>query len=129
MRKKKKKTIDFLIYYRKHQNKKYLFPYDFVKKLIKLKFKISIVGDKLNYPGVKNYGKISNQKVLSLQSVSKYTIASGENLYSFFVLECLSNNIKIIIDKTQNSKIRFLKKNFIGLNYNSKNIIKNLKRL
>ena len=129
LRKKKKKKIDFLIYYRKHKNKKDLFPYDFVKKIIKLKFKISIIGDKLNYPGVKNYGNISNRKVLYLQSISKYTIASGENLYSFFVLECLSNNVKIIIDKLQNSKIKFLKKNFIGLYYNSKNILKNLKKL
>ena len=79
LRKKKKKKIDFLIYYRKHKNKKDLFPYDFVKKIIKLKFKISIIGDKLDYPGVKNYGKISNKKVSSLQSISKYTIASGEN--------------------------------------------------
>ena len=129
LRKTKKKKIDFLIYYRKHKNKKGLFPYDFVKKIIKLKFKISIIGDKLNYPGVKNYGKISNRKVLYLQSISKYTIASGENLYSFFVLECLSNNVKIIIDKLQNNKIKFLKKNFIELHYNSKNILKNLKKL
>ncbi len=128
-RKKKKKKIDFLIYYRNHKNKKDLFPYDFIKKIIKLKFNISIIGDKLNYPGVKNYGKISNKKVTNLQSISKYTIASGENLYSFFVLECLSNNVKVIIDKMQNSKIKFLKKNFIKLDYNSKNIFKNLKKI
>ena len=129
MRKRKKKKIDFLIYYRKHKNKEDLFPYDFIKKIIKLKFKISIIGDKLNYPEVKNYGKIPNKKVSNLQSISKYTIASGENLYSFFVLECLSNNVKVIVDKMQDSKIKFLKKNFIKLNYNSKNIFKNLKKL
>ena len=44
-----------------------------LKKIIKLKFNISIIGDKLNYPGVKNYGNISNKKVTNLQSISKYT--------------------------------------------------------
>ena len=128
-KKKKKKKIDFLIYYRRHDNKKKLFPYNFIKKIIKLKFKISIIGDKLNFPLVKNYGKISNKKVSNLQSISRYTVASGENLYSVFVLECLSNNVKVIVDKQQSDKIKFYKKNFIKLDYNSKNILKNLKKL
>ena len=129
LKRKKRKKIDFLIYYRRHNNKKYLFPYSLIEKIIKLKFKISIIGDKLHFPLVKNYGKISNKKVSNLQSISKYTIASGENLYSLFILECLSNNVKVIVDKQRNDKIKFFRKNFIQLNYNSKNIFKNLKKL
>ena len=95
----KKKKNDFLIYYKKHKNKEILFPYDLVKKIIKIGFKVSIVGDRLRYSKVKNYGQISNKKVSNLQSISRYTIASEENLYSIFTLECLSNNVKVIINK------------------------------
>ena len=123
---KKKKKIDFLIYYRKHRNKITFFPYDFIKKLIKLRFKICIVGDKLNLPNVKNYGFISSNKLSKLQSLTKYTIMSGENPYSFFILECLSNHAKIIIEKDKTKKLALPKKNYIELDFNSLNSIKKL---
>ena len=119
----------FLIYYSKHENKESFFPYDFLKRLIKLKFKIYVVGNKLDFPSIKNYGFISNEKILNLQSLSKYTIMSGENPYSFFILECLSNKVKVIIKKDMMTKFIFLKKkNFIKLNFNSLNDIKKLKK-
>ena len=124
---KKRKKNDFLIYYKKHKNKEILFPYDLVKKIIKIGFKVSIVGDRLRYLKVKNYGQISNKKVSNLQSISRYTIASEENLYSLFTLECLSNNVKVVINKKV--KIKNFKKNFIKIDYNSKNLLKNLKKL
>ena len=46
--KKRKKNIDFIIYYRKHKNKVNLYPIDFIKKLSKYGFKVYIVGDFLN---------------------------------------------------------------------------------
>ena len=103
----KKKNIDFLIYFRKHKNKISFFPYDFIKKLTKLKFKIYIVGDRLNLPYVKNCGFVSNNKLSNLQSLTKYTIISGENPYSFFILECLSNHVKIVIKKKYDQKVSF----------------------
>ncbi len=124
---KKRKKNDFLIYYKKHKNKEILFPYDLVKKIIKIGFKVSVVGDRLKYSKVKNYGQISNKKVLNLQSISRYTIASEENLYSIFTLECLSNNVKVIINKK--IKIKNFKKNFIKIDYSSKDLLKNLKKL
>lgn len=124
---KKRKKNDFLIYYKKHKNKEILFPYDLVKKIIKIGFKVSIVGDRLRYPKVKNYGQISNKKVSNLQSISRYTIASEENLYSIFTLECLSNNVKVIINKK--IKIKNFKKSFIKIDYSSKDLLKNLKKL
>jgi len=124
----KKKKIDFLLYYRKHKNKETFFPYDFIKRLIKLKFKIYVVGSKLNLPLVNNCGYISNNKILNLQSQSKYTIMSGENPYSFFILECLSNRVKVIVKKNMIKKFIFSKKNFIELNFNSLNDIKKIKK-
>ena len=127
LKKKKKKKIDFLIYYRKHKNKENFFPYNFIKKIIKLKFKIYIVGDRLNLPKVKNCGYVKNHKVLQLQSISKYTIISGENPYSFFLLECLSNHVKVIVEKKMKKKLYLPKKRFIKLDFNSLNSIKRLR--
>ncbi len=125
---KKKKKIDFLIYYRKHRNKENFFPYNLIRKLTKLKFKIYIVGDKLDMPLIKNCGFVSNNKVSNLQSLTKYTIISGENPYSFFILECLSNHVKIIIEKNMKENLALYKKDFIRLDFNSLNNIKKLKR-
>mgnify|MGYP004185130039 CR=1 FL=1 len=85
------------------------------------------MGDNLKLPDVKNCGFLSNKKILNLQSHAKYTILSKENLYSFFILECISNHVKVIVEKKMLKKIKFLKKSFIGLNYNSLNSIKKLK--
>ena len=68
------------------------------------------------------------KKVNSLQSKAKYTIASDENLYSFFILECLSNHVKIIKKKKIKKEKYYLKK-FIELDFNSLNSIKKLKKL
>ena len=127
IKKKIKKKIDFLIYYRKHKNKENFFPLYFIQNLIKLNFQINIVGDRLNIPSVKNYGMVSNKKVSKLQSIAKYTIISGENPYSFFILESLSNNMKIIINKNDKDKLEFNKKNFIKINFNETKDLKKLK--
>jgi hypothetical protein len=115
----KRKDIDFLIYYRNHENKKSLFPYFLVKKIISSGFSVNVVGDKLNLKGVKNYGKLSNQKINKYLSRTKFSISSGENILSFFTLECINNNVKILIDNNQKIEIKKLKKNFIKINYNS----------
>ena len=127
--KRRKKKIDFLIYYRKHKNKKSFFPYNFIKKLIENKYKVQIIGDKLNIPSLKNHGRISNKKVLKLQSIANYTVPSGENFYSFFIIECLSNNVKVVIDKNQTYNFKFLKNKIITLNYNKTGDFKKLKKL
>ena len=58
-----RKEIDFLIYYRIHENKKYFFPHNFIKKLISLNFKIHIIGDYYNNSLVVNHGYINNTNV------------------------------------------------------------------
>ena len=124
---KKKKKIDFIIYYRKHKNKESFFPYKLIKKLKEFNFKVYIIGDKLFSSSVKNFGFLNNRKVNYLQSQAKYTISSGENPYSFFNLECLFNDVKIIIEKGTKKKITFFKKNFIEIDFNSLNDISKLK--
>ncbi len=128
-RKKILKKIDFLIYYRKHKNKETFFPLDFIKKLIKNKFKIHIIGDRLNLPNLKNHGFISSKKVSKLQSLAKYTVVSGENLYSFFIIECLSNNMKVIVEKKDKLIIQVHKQKFIKLNFNNKKDFKKIKKI
>lgn len=115
----KRKNIDFLIYYRNHENKKSLFPYFFIKKIIRSGYSVNIVGDKLNFKGVKNYGNLNNKKINKYLSRTKFSISSGENLLSFFTLECINNKVKIIIDKSQKIEVKNLKKNFIKIDYNS----------
>lgn len=128
LKKKRKKIIDFIIYNRKHKNKQKFFPINFVKNLIKYKFKILIIGDSLDLPSIKNIGYVSNNKVSYLQSISKYTISSDENIYSFFTLECISNNVTVIINKNKKFRpIKKFKKNFVKINFNSSKEILKLK--
>ena len=112
-KKKKRKNIDFLIYYRKHNNKLNFFSVKYIKKILKKKYSVHVIGDVLDIPDIINHGKLPNKEVNKLMSKSKYTIASGENFYSLFILECISNNVKIIINKNDYKKIFFYKKNFV----------------
>ena len=102
--KKIKKNIDFLIYYRLHKNKNSFFNYDFITKLVESKFKIYIVGDNLNIKGVKNLGYVKNKYLKRLQASSKFTISSEENIYSLFILECISNHVKVLVNSNNKKK-------------------------
>ena len=125
----KDKKIDFLIYYRNHKNKIRFFPFRLIKKLIAEGFKINIVGDKLKVPSIKNHGFISNKALDKLQQKSKFTVFSEENLYSFFTLECISNNVLILINKNYRYKIKFFKKNFIKIDFDKSKELHKLNNL
>ena len=122
-----KKKIDLLLYYRKHINKESFFPNKFVKKIAASGLKISVIGDKLNIKNIKNYGYLKNIDVQKLQSLSKFTIVSGENIYSIFTVECLLNNVKILIDKKYYNQISFLKKQFVIIDFSKINTFLDLK--
>ena len=125
-KKKVKKEIDFLIYFRKHNNKKSLFPIETIKKLILYGFDVRIIGDNLNLPKIKNYGYISNSKVKSLLKKTHFTLPSEENIYSIFILECIENNVKILITKNIYKNIKYFKKSFIKIELKK---IRNLKKI
>ena len=122
----KKKDIDFLIYYRKHKNKETLFPFLLIKKLTQLNFKIHIIGDYLKNIYVKNHGYLNNKKVNNLLSRTYFSIISNENPYTMFTIECLNNNVKILVDLSQKKKIKYFKKQFIFLDLKKKVFEKNL---
>tara|TARA_B100000787_G_scaffold71256_1_gene52375 strand:- start:4177 stop:5091 length:915 start_codon:yes stop_codon:yes gene_type:complete len=124
----KNKDIDFLFYYRKHRNKKNFFPYRLIESLVHDGFQVSIVGDTLNVKNVKNYGFITNKAVNKLQARTRFTITTGENIYSIFTIECLSHGVKILIDSKFNKQIRFFRKMFILIDFNKKNKFLNSKK-
>ena len=111
-KKRKNKDIDFLVYYRTHKNKSLMFDYKLIENLTKLNQKIFIVGDRLEIEKVNNLGYVNKKKLNILQSRSKYSLSSGENIYSFFVIECITNHVKIYINKDQIKKIKIFKKFF-----------------
>ena len=129
--KKVKKKYDFIIYHRTHQNKSTFFPYNFLKKLSDSNFKIIVVGDHLQLGSIINFGFVTSKTVKYLQSKSRFSIASSENIYSFFTIECISNNIKILFDESLKKQILAYKKKFIPINFNKddyKKIFKKLKK-
>ena len=80
-----------MIYYRKYETK----GNEFIKKIIiillKNNYKIAIIGDKIiNNKNINNFGYVKRQKAKKIISMSRYSIASAENLYSFFAQDCLS---------------------------------------
>lgn len=127
-KKKKKKYIDFLIYYKKHKNKVSLFPIDLINKLIKNGYNIYVVGDSLNIPLVKNCGFISRKKIFYLQSMARYTISSGENFLSLFSIECISHHVKVISNCNEKFNEKYIEDNIIRLNFDKLNSYK-LKKL
>lgn len=102
-----KKTIDILIYYRKHENKFFDHHFDFIKSKLNKNRKVVIVGDNLKIKGVLNMGRVSKRKIIQLIKKSKSVLSGDDNLLSFFNLDCLSNSTKIIF----NYKLNFQNKN------------------
>jgi len=126
--KSKKKNIDFLIYYRKHINKETSYPYNFIEKLVSLKFKIHFVGDYFSNEFVINHGFISNKKVNLLLARTFFSISSNENFYTIFNMECFKNNVVVVIDKTKKKNIRYFKNKFLFIDFKNENfLIKKLK--
>ena len=95
-----------------------------IQVLLKLNFKILVIGDKLNISGVKNLGFVNNKKVIHLLTKTYFTISSNENPYSMFNLECINNNVKIISTE-KISEIKYYNNNFLFLDVDK---TKNLKK-
>ena len=121
-----KKKIDFLFYYRNHKNKKTFFPVDLLKRLVKQNYKINIVGDKLKLKGIKNLGYVSYDQVNTLLNKTKFTVISNENIFSFFTIDAINNNVKILINEKYYNQLRHYKKKFIKFNF-CKNDLKKIK--
>lgn len=119
-KRKQRRDIDFLIYFRKHQTKRVDFQVHIIKQLSQKKIKIYAVGSDLKIKNINNKSYIPRKRLLNYLLRTKYTINSGENFYSIFALDCLACGVKIFYDKNNKPlEYFFPKKNFIEINYRS----------
>ena len=123
-KKKKKKKINLIVYYRKHENKFFDHHIEFIKEKLKKKEKVIIVGDKLNIEGVSNFGRIKKKKIFDLIRISKYALSGDDNLLSFFNIDCIQNNVKVIFNYKLNfQKNRLNIKQFVAYNFEKKKFV------
>jgi len=130
-RKVKKKEIDFLFYIRKHPLKSNDFHKLIIKELVNKGLKVIVVGDKFSYLNVINYVNIPRSKLLNILDKTKYTVASDENFYSLFTIDCLSSNVSIFYNYTKYSKSiisSFIPIKFNNFNYSFDKIISHIKK-
>ena len=124
LKKVKNKDINFLFYFRKHKNKEYSFPFKFVNKLLLNNYSVNIIGDKMNLKKVKNYGFLTHDKVIKLLNRTRYTVVSNKNIFSFFTIDAINNDVKLLVDFKMYNSIKHYKKKFIKFNFNTNNLEK-----
>tara|TARA_Y100001970_G_scaffold291429_1_gene428550 strand:- start:794 stop:1726 length:933 start_codon:yes stop_codon:yes gene_type:complete len=103
------KKYDFIIYFKKNNNKGNNFLIKIISRLSK-KFKIVVIGDKIpsNFinKNIFNYQNLNRKKALIFISQSKHSIISKENTLSFFAIDCVACQLNIfhnINDKLESS--------------------------
>lgn len=107
---KEKKFIDILYYNRDYHTKNNSLILPILYKL-KNNFNILIVGKKIK--NFKNLGIISRNKMIGILKKTKFIFSSPENQYSYFVLDGISCNVRII--SSHNHNRNFFKDRFIYL--------------
>ena len=105
-----------------HKNNDVIYDVKLIK-IIRSKLCSKVIGDKLNYKNVKNYGYISHNNVLKLLIRTRYSIVSSENIFSFFTIDAI-NNKKDLVDEKIFNEIKHYKKNFIKFDFNYNNLKK-----
>lgn len=126
IKKYKKKKLDFVIYYRKNKNKNSFFSENLLKKINKLGYDIHIVGDHLELNFVENHGFLNKHRLNKLLSEARFTIASGENIFSFFSIDCIQNNVIVFTDNLRNYDNKHFNHFFEKINF--KNLKLELKK-
>jgi hypothetical protein len=119
--KKKEKKIDILYYHRNYHTKNNDIILSILYKL-KDQFNILVVGNKLK--NFKNLGIISRNKTINILKKTKFVFSSPENPLSYFVLDAILCNVRII--SVDNQKPNFFSDRFI---YLEKIDVKNLKKI
>jgi len=109
---KEKKIYDLIFYLRNHKNKNISLQIQLAKKLSK-KFKILTIGEKIYKTNVRNLGFIPKKKLLKVLRKTKFSFLSGENLYSFFAMDCIASRTNILFNKN----VEYKSKNFNGIEY------------
>jgi hypothetical protein len=115
------KKNNIIIYNRKNKSKN--LEHLISKTLKQLKFEnIYVIGEKLNYPDVENFGYISKKNIENILKKSKFALISDENLYSFFTMDALKYGLMIIY----NSERYIVKNYFINSKFISISKIKSM---
>ena len=125
----KKRPIDFIIYFKNHKNKKKMYPFYLLKKLILYNFKVYVVGDFLDINGIRNLGYLNKINLKRYLAKSKFSIISTENILSFFSIECINEGVKIISNIKKKKIDKKIQSYFIYFNtdkFFEKNKIKKL---
>jgi hypothetical protein len=119
-KKKLNKKYDFVIYNRNYKTKGNEFIIEIIKLLTKKNLKIAIIGDEVkNTTNIKNYGYIKRKYVKKIISMSKYSLSSAENLYSFFTQDCLSENLIVFYNGYFRNYCHFFKNQLVPINYSN----------
>jgi hypothetical protein len=125
----KNRSIDFIIYFKNHKNKKKMYPFDLLKKLILYNFKVYVVGDYLDINGITNLGYLNKNNLKKYLTKTKFSIISTENIFSFFSIECINEGVKIISNIKKKEINKKIQRYFIHFNtdkFFEKNKIKKL---
>lgn len=130
-----KKKYDFVIYYRRHATKGNNFIFEIIKLLANKKLKIAVIGDQIkNIKNINSFGYVKRAFAKKIISQSKYSLASAENLYSFFTQDCLSKGLIVFYNDYFKTYCHFFKNQLFPLNYSNINksfneIEKNINKL
>ena len=127
-----KKKFDYIVYFKKNENKGNDFLINIVTKLSE-NFKIVVIGDEfpkyLKNKNIFNFINLSRTRALKIISQSKNSILSKENSLSFFAIDCISCRLNIFhnfedrIERTIRTNL-FIPINFDNLDYSIKILTK-----
>ena len=90
-----KKKYDIIFYIRKHQGKRNEFLVNIISEL-SYKYKICILGEKIqSNKNIYNMGYVNRRETQKLIKFSKSAVSTYENLFSYFLLDCLKYKLSI----------------------------------
>ena len=116
------KKFDFIFYIRKEFFNKNFYLKNLIYKLVNLNFKIVTIGDKIRLKNILNFGYQNNKITQKIISSCRYGVGNRENIYSFFVQDCLRNNL-LVFYNSQFKKYEILKiKNLHPIDFENYNV-------
>ena len=126
-----------MLYNRSHPNK-FVSHLKLAKHLLHQNKNIHTIGENIALEGITNHGYINNGRVKILLERTKFIINSSENFFTMFLIEAISNKVRILCNLTFKNMInKYNNKIFINIksnkiknfNFNSKINIKEFKKL
>ena len=113
------KKYDLIFYIKNHKNKMNDFSLKLIKELSD-KYKICVIGEKIiSKKNVFNMGFVSKKKALSLIRLSKAAVSPPENLFSFFLLDCISYKLIVFYNKDYRANKNIMTDLLIPIDYNN----------